>query len=132
MINNGNVFLTKYIGLMLIFTSIMRIILNKQSEYESETIFKLSKNFSIIIIIFELIIGIILTFDLMYKFNSLIILLLFLIIATIIILINNYNNIILTFTQVFIYSPTGTCVILHFTYIIILISILINEYTYIS
>jgi hypothetical protein len=83
-------------------------------------------NFDILIIIFEFMVGMILTFDLFDKKKTLITLLVFLIIGTILMIMNNYNKIINETFEVFFYNPSMESVTFHFTYLIMIIGITLN------
>jgi hypothetical protein len=86
----------------------------------------LPNGFDYIIIIFELITGSILLFDITDKLTTLIIILIFLSIGTIFILINNFNNIISEMYTTFTFQPTSMSFVFHFTYIIMIIGICLN------
>jgi uncharacterized membrane protein YphA (DoxX/SURF4 family) len=116
--------LTYFIGLVFIGAASHRIIYKKQRIEESEKIFRLPKYFDIIIIIFELIIGILLLINFKYKIELLKITLIFIILASILLIIHNKNKLLNTYNEVFTYQPTFMSFCLHVTYIIIIFSII--------
>ncbi len=112
-------------GLIIILAGINRCFLYDDCKKELNNI-NLPNGFDYIIIIFELIIGFSLLFDLTNKLTTLLILLIFLSIGTILIIINNFDNLIKEMNSVFTFQPIPMCVTLHFTYVIIIIGICIN------
>lgn len=122
---DGNDFLIKYLGLIFILTGIIRYFLYDDRKKELNSI-NLPNGFDYIIIIFELLIGFILFFNITDRLTTLLILLIFLSIGTILILVNNFNNIISEINTVFTFKPTAMCFVFHLTYIIIIIGICIN------
>lgn len=123
--DTGTFFLVKYLGIVFLATSLIRACLCKNRQNELIAM-NLPKNFDILIILFEFIVGLILTFDLFDKKITLFVLLIFLVIGTVLMLINNYNKIINETFQVFFYNPSIESVVFHFTYLIMIIGIMLN------
>lgn len=121
----GTFFLIKYLGIMFLITSLMRICFynNRQKELNS---MNLPSNFDMLIILFEFAMGMILIFDLIDKKKSLILLLFFLVLGTILIIMNNYNKILSETFDIFFYNPSMECVTLHFTYMVLILGIVLN------
>lgn len=86
----------------------------------------LPNNIDYLILLFEIFIGFILILDLFNKQITLIILLLFMIIGTIFILVNNFHSIKTELNQIWTYQPTPMSVVLHFTYIIMIVGLILN------
>jgi hypothetical protein len=122
---SGNDFIIKYFGIIFIIAGVIRYYSPNARKNELINM-GLPDGFDYIILLFEIFIGIFLLFNLFDKTVILIIFLLFLIIGTILILINNYNKIISEFNQVWTYQPTAMSVVFHFTYIIMIIGLLLN------
>lgn len=125
MLNYGDNFIVKYLGIVFVSASLIRIYLVNDRKNELVNI-GLPYGFDYIIIISELLVGLFLLFDSVNKLTCLIYLLLFLIVGTIFILFNNFNKIIGEFNQIWTFQPTAMSLVLHFTYIIIIIGLCIN------
>jgi hypothetical protein len=121
----GTFFLIKYLGIVFLSASLVRASLCKNRQQELISM-NLPYNFDILIILFEFMVGMILTFDLFDKKKTLITLLVFLIIGTILMIMNNYNKIINETFEVFFYNPSMESVTFHFTYLIMIIGITLN------
>jgi hypothetical protein len=122
---DGNDFLIKYLGLIFVLAGIIRYFLYDDRKKELNSM-NLPNGFDYIIIIFELIIGFTLFFNITDRLTTLLIFLIFLSIGTILILVNNFNNIISEINTVFTFQPTAMCFVFHFTYIIMIIGICLN------
>lgn len=121
----GNDFLIKYLGILFLSVGLIRIKLKNERKIELKN-FGLPDNFDHFIILFEISIGTILLLNTIYEKYFLIIILVFLIMASVMIVINNFNTIVNNAFEVFTFQPTPMSVALHFTYIIIIISVLLN------
>jgi len=121
----GNDFIIKFLGLVFILTGVFRYFLYDGRKQELINM-NLPDGFDYIIIIFELMVGFVLFFDIGNKLTTLLIVLIFLTMGTILIIINNFNNLIQDANSVWIFQPTAMCVILHFTYIIMIIGLFLN------
>lgn len=121
----GTFFLIKYLGVIFIITSFIRTCFyeNRQNELSA---MNLPKYFDILIILFEFITGLILTFDLFDKKKTLILLMIFIIVGTILIIANNFNKLMNEKYQTFFYNPSIESVTFHFTYLIMIIGIILN------
>jgi hypothetical protein len=122
---SGNIFLIKYLGILFLSVGLIRTQIKNEREKELKN-FGLPNNFDYFIILFEISMGLILLLNTNYEQCFLIILLIILIIRCVLIIINNFNTIVNNALEVFTFQPTPMSVALHFTYIIIIISILLN------
>jgi hypothetical protein len=122
---SGNIFLIKYLGILFLSVGLIRTQIKNEREKELKN-FGLPNNFDYFIILFEISMGLILLLNTNYEQCFLIILLIILIIGCVLIIINNFNTIVNNALEVFTFQPTPMSVALHFTYIIIIISILLN------
>lgn len=116
-----------YLGFVFILASFHRIYLKSQREKEAYEVLKLPKYFDILIIIFEFIVGVLLISNFKYKSYLLFILVIFLIIFTIILIYHNLEKILNSYNEIFTYQPTSMSLILHITYIVIIVAILLQE-----
>ena len=122
---SGNIFLIKYLGILFLSVGLIRTQIKNEREKELKN-FGLPNNFDYFIILFEISMGLILLLNTNYEQCFLIILLIILIIGCVLIIINNFNTIVNNALEVFTFQPTPMSVALHFTYIIIIISIVLN------
>lgn len=118
--------LEKFIGLVFLSAGIHRIFLKNQRENEAYNMIKLPKYSDYLIIIFEIVIGIIILFDLPGKYYSLIFVTIMASIGTLLLVINNWDNIIKTYTDLFTLQTNSLSVCVHLTYIVILIFLIKN------
>jgi uncharacterized membrane protein YphA (DoxX/SURF4 family) len=116
-----------FIAFVFISTSIHRFIYKEQRLNESNNYLNLPKYSDILIILFELIIGVLLLINIKYKIIVLKILLVAIIIFSIIIFVNNKEDIMNTYNEVWTFEPKFTNFILHITYIIIILSIIYGQ-----
>ena len=79
-----------------------------------------------IIIMFEIICGFILFFNLADISVTLLILLLFLILGSLLIIYNNFDNLLKEIYTVWTFQPSMMSIVFHFTYIIMIIGIYLN------
>lgn len=121
----GNDFLIKYLGILFLSVGLIRTQIKNEREKELIN-FGLPNNFDYFIILFEISIGLALLLNTIYEKYFLIIILIFLIMASVIIVVKNFNTIINNAFEVFTFQPSPMSLALHFTYIIIIISILLN------
>lgn len=122
--DNKNI-LIYYIGIVIILAATHRIFLIENRKKELYHM-NLPSFTDIFIIVFELICGTLLLINFKYKKNILFIVLIFMIIGSILILINNFNQLLQTYNEIFTYQPNSLSFLLHMTFIIIIISILIK------
>jgi len=122
---NGDYLLIKYFGIMFLLTGIMRYYLPNDRKIELINM-GLPNSFDYIILLFEIFVGIFLLFDLYDKIVILMILIIMVSIVTILIVFNNYNKIIGELNQIWTYQPTSMSVVLHLTYILMFIILLLN------
>jgi len=122
---NGNYFLIKYLGIIFIIAGILRIFLLKDRKNELHNM-NLPNGTDYIIIMFEIICGFILFFNLADISITLSILLLFLILGSLLIIYNNFNSLLKEINTVWTFQPTMMSLVFHFTYIIIIIGICLN------
>ena len=122
---NGDYLLIKYFGIMFLLTGIMRYYLPNDRKIELINM-GLPNGSDYIILLFEISVGIFLLFDLYDKTFILMILIIMVSIVTILIVFNNYNKIIGELNQIWTYQPTSMSVVLHLTYILIFIILLLN------
>jgi len=122
---NGNYFLIKYLGIIFIIAGILRIFLLKDRKNELHNM-NLPNGTDYIIIMFEIICGFILFFNLADISITLSILLLFLILGSLLIIYNNFNSLLKEINTVWTFQPTMMSLVFHFTYIIMIIGICLN------
>ncbi len=113
--------LEKFIGFVFLLAGLYRIKLKDRREYEAYKIFKLPKYSDYLIIIIEILCGIIILFDLSVKYYAILIITIIVSIGTILILFNNFDEIISTYYDLFTFNNNSLSVLIHLTYIIILI-----------
>jgi len=116
--------LEKFIGLVFLLAGIHRIFFKKQREYEVNTLLKLPKYTDYFIILFEIIAGIIIIFNLTGKKYALWTLIIGASIGTLLLMYNNFPKIFNTYNQLFTLKDSSLSVFLHITYIVILIYLL--------
>jgi hypothetical protein len=130
MFNSGSDFLIFVVGGAFLLVVIMRILHKKERELEVINSFDLPLYFSKVIIIIELILGILLTFNLVKNKENIKKLLLLgiiiMFIGTVLVLYNNFDKIKKSFIDAFFYKSDTITVFIHLTYIFIMISILID------
>jgi hypothetical protein len=122
---NGNNFLIKYLGIIFIIAGIIRIFLLKDRKNELHNM-NLPNGTDCIIIMFEIICGFILFFNLADISITLLILLLFLTIGSLLIIYNNFDNLLKEINTVWTFQPSMMSLTFHFTYIIMIIGIYLN------
>ena len=122
---NGNYFLIKYLGIIFIIAGIIRIFLLKDRKNELYNM-NLPNGTDYIIIMFEIICGFILFFNLADISVTLLILLLFLILGSLLIIYNNFDNLLKEIYTVWTFQPSMMSIVFHFTYIIMIIGIYLN------
>jgi hypothetical protein len=122
---NGNNFLIKYLGIIFIIAGIIRIFLLKDRKNELYNM-NLPNGTDYIIIMFEIICGFILFFNLADISVTLLILLLFLILGSLLIIYNNFDNLLKEINTVWTFQPSMMSIVFHFTYIIMIIGIYLN------
>ena len=85
-------------------------------------------NLDILIILYELMIGYILLFNIKKYINiALTSLIILLSIASLLILVNNIDDVKKTFFDLFTYQPNSMSMILHGTFLVIIVSLLLNR-----
>jgi uncharacterized membrane protein YphA (DoxX/SURF4 family) len=119
-----NFILEKFIGLVFLLAGIHRIFLKEQREYEVNTLLKLPKYTDYFIIIFEIIAGIIIIFNLSGKNYALWTVTIGASIGTLLLMYNNFPKILSTYNELFSLKDSSLSVCLHITYIVILIYLL--------
>lgn len=117
--------LVRYLGIVFILAALHRIFLVEQRLHEQNHVLKFPRYTNIIIIFFELIIGIMCLFKLKYYKNALLFLMICLILFTLIIIFNNYDKIMENYFHIYTYQPTSMSVVLHVTYIVIMVAVLL-------
>ncbi len=122
--NSQRDFLIKILGILFLTTSVYRIGIKEQREEELKN-FGLLENFDYLIIIIEFLIGYSLLFLPKYEKITLQILFIFIICACVLILIRKLPKLLNEFDSVFTFQPTFMSWVLHLTYLIIVISLLI-------
>ncbi len=122
--NSQRDFLIKILGILFLTTSVYRINIKEQREEELKN-FGLPENFDYLIIIIEFLIGYSLLFLPKYEKITLQILLIFIICACVLILIRKMPKLLNEFDFVFTFQPTFMSWVLHLTYLMIVISLLI-------
>ena len=110
-----------FLGIILFITGLHRIFIKKEREYEAYNVFYLPKYSDIIIIIFEIIIGLGLLINNNYKKYFLILLLIFMIFACCLIVYHHRQKIIDTYVDAFTFKPTFIHLTLHSIYVLIII-----------
>ena len=113
----------RFLGFVFIIIALHRVFLKKDRLQEIKVL-GLPNNFDILIMFFELIIGILLLLNVSYKYTVLKIFLVFFIIACIIIFYKNNKQIMSTYNQIWTFQPTAMCFAMHL-YIIFIVTILI-------
>ena len=124
--NNSNCdnFLTNILGFLFLSTALYRLTIESQRKEELKN-FGLPNGFDYFIIGLEFAIGYSLLFLPQYKNITLQVLLVFIICACTLMLIRNFDKIYYQIDSVFTFQPTAMCWILHFTYLIIIVSLMI-------
>ncbi len=122
--SNRENFVIKMLGFLFIGTSLYRLSIEEQRKEELKN-FGLPENFDYLIIIIEFLIGYSLLFLPKYEKITLQILLIFIICACVLILIRKMPKLLNEFDFVFTFQPTFMSWVLHLTYLIIVISLLI-------
>ena len=116
--------LEKFIGLVFLLAGIHRIFLKEQREYEVNTLLKLPKYADYFIILFEIIAGIIIIFNLSVKNYALWTVIIGVSIGTLLLMYNNFPKILSTYNELFTLKDSSLSVCIHLTYIVILIYLL--------
>ena len=119
---NKTIFIRLF-GLCFILIAIHRCIFKNDREKELK-FFKMPKYFDIFIILFELIIGLLLLFNVSYRINVLFFLLIFIIIGSVVIFYYNHKIILSSYNTICTFQPTMMCFIMHL-YIAFIIIMLI-------
>ncbi len=122
-VNREN-FLIKMLGFLFVGTSLYRLTIEKQRKEELVN-FGLPDGFDYLIIGLEFCIGYSLLFLPQYKKITLQILLVFILLACIIMLIKNFDKIYINKDSVFTFQPTAMSLVLHLTYLLIIVSLVI-------
>jgi uncharacterized membrane protein YphA (DoxX/SURF4 family) len=113
----------RLLGFVFILVALHRFFLKKDRLQELK-VFGLPKYSDIIIMVFELIIGILLLLNVSYKTTVLKLFLLFFIVGCIIIFYKNDKQIMSTYNQIWTFQPTAMSFAMHL-YIIFIVAILI-------
>ena len=120
------ILLIKFIGIVFFSAGIHRIFYKSQREYEIYNLLNLPKYTDILILIFEIVGGIILLFDLKYVKETLIALLVFCSMGVLLLLINNFDKIMSTYNELFTLKADSLSFFLHITYLLIIVYILLS------
>ena len=124
--NKGQNFLLKMLGVLFVYTSIYRLGIEKQRKEELIN-FGLPDGCDYFIIALEFTIGYSLLFLPQYQQITLQVLLVFIVVACVLMLIKNFDKIFADRDSIFTFQPTTMCWVLHFTYFIIILSLVITN-----
>ncbi len=120
----GQDFLIKVLGVLFLSTSLYRLTIEKQRKEELIN-FGLPDGFDYGIIGLEFVAGYSLLFLPQYKKITLQILLIFILSACVIMLFKNFDKLYADKNSVFTFQPNSMCWVLHLTYLMIIISLVI-------
>ena len=102
--------LEKFIGLVFLLAGIHRIFLKEQREYEIKTLLKLPKYTDYFIILIEIIVGIIIIFNLPGKKYGLWTITIITSVGTLLLLYNNLSKILTTYNNLFTLNESSLSV----------------------
>jgi uncharacterized membrane protein YphA (DoxX/SURF4 family) len=116
--------LEKFVGLVFVSAGLHRLFLKKQRGYETQVLLRLPKWFEYVIIWVEIICGIIILFNLPYKYYAFMTIFIGVIATTFLLLFHHMKDIKQTYYDLFTYHKNSLSVCLHITYAVIVLHLI--------